>query len=68
MNYFLRIDQSDLDNEMRALERQSKDLEINIYQLQDTKAIIDEALENIKDLISQAEMEGYEDEWCIIQA
>ena len=62
MNYFLKIDQSDLDNEMRALERQSKDLEINIYQLQDTKAIIDEALENIKDLISQAEMEPYEDE------
>lgn len=62
MNYFLKIDQSYLDNEMRALERQSKDLEINICQLQDTKAIIDEALENIKDLISQAEMEGYEDE------
>ena len=62
MNYFLKIDQSDLDNEMRALERQSKDLEINIYQLQDTKEIIDEALENIKDLISQAEMELYEDE------
>lgn len=62
MNYFLKIDQSDLENEMRALQRQSKDLEINIYQLQDTKAIIDEALENIKDLISQAEMEGYEDE------
>lgn len=62
MNYFLKIDQSDLENEMKALERQSKDLEINIYQLQDTKAIIDEALENIRDLISKAEMEGYEDE------
>lgn len=62
MNYFLKIDQSDLENEMRELQRQSKDLEINIYQLQDTKAIIDEALENIKDLISQAEMEEYENE------
>ena len=62
MNYFLKIDQSDLDNEMRTLERQSKDLEITIFQLQDTKEIIDEALENIRDLISEAEMEVYENE------
>lgn len=62
MNYFLRIDQADLDSEMRTLEKQSKDLELIIFQLQDTKSMIDEALENIKDLISQAEMEAYEDE------
>lgn len=62
MNYFLRIDQADLDSEMRELQKQSKDLELTIFQLQDTKAMIDEALGNIKDLISQAEMEGYEDE------
>ena len=62
MNYFLRIDQSDLDREMRDLEKQSKDLELTIFQLQDTKAMIDEALGNIKNLISEAEMESYEDE------
>lgn len=62
MNYFLKIDQSDLENEMRELESQSKELELNIYQLQNIKEIIDEALENIRDLISEAEMEVYENE------
>lgn len=62
MNYFLKIDQSDLENEMRELESHSKELELNIYQLQNIKEIIDEALENIRDLISEAEMEGYENE------
>ena len=62
MNYFLKIDQSDLENEMRELGGQSKELELNIYQLQNIQAIIDEALENIRDLISEAEMEVYENE------
>lgn len=62
MNYFLKIDQYYLDIEMRALEEKSKDLERTIYQLQDAKTIIDYALENIKDLISKAEMEPYENE------
>lgn len=62
MNYFLKIDQSDLDKEMQTIKRKSIELEQLIFKLQYIKAVFDEAYINLNNLARKAEMEVYENE------
>ena len=62
MNYFLKIDQADLDKEMQTIKRKSIELEQLIFKLQYIKAVFDEAYTNLNNLARKAEMEVYENE------
>lgn len=62
MNYFLKIDQSDLDKEMQTIKRKSIELEQLISKLQYIKAVFDESYINLNNLARKAEMEVYENE------
>lgn len=62
MNYFLKIDQSDLDKEMQKIKRKLLEIDLIICKLQDMKAVIDEAYTNLNILARNAEMEVYENE------
>lgn len=62
MNYFLKIDQSELDKEMQKIKRKSIELEQLIFKLQEIKAVFDETYTSLNNLARNAEMEAYENE------